>query len=131
MQQISVYLFCILQLYQSISLLNLSDFSFYKHSFFVGAQSLGCLQLFAAPWPVAYQAPLSMGFFRQECWSRPPFPTLEHKVYPYNKSVTVQYMVVDHKCSVVWPISRAFSSCLPETLCPTLLSKLDYLCLNI
>ena len=27
------------------------------------------------PWTVAYQAPLSMGFFRQECWSGLPFPS--------------------------------------------------------
>ena len=25
-------------------------------------------------WPVAHQAPLSMGFPRQECWSGLPFP---------------------------------------------------------
>ena len=27
------------------------------------------------PWTVACQAPLSMGFLRQECWSRLPFPS--------------------------------------------------------
>ena len=27
------------------------------------------------PWTVAYQAPLSMGFFRQEYWSGLPFPS--------------------------------------------------------
>ena len=26
------------------------------------------------PWTVAHQAPLSMGFSRQECWSGLPFP---------------------------------------------------------
>ena len=34
----------------------------------VYAQSLSHVQLFAASWTVAYQAPLSMGFSRQECW---------------------------------------------------------------
>ena len=29
---------------------------------------------FATPWTVACQAPLSMGFHRQEYWSRVPFP---------------------------------------------------------
>ena len=29
----------------------------------------------ATPWTVAHQAPLSMGFSRQECWSGLPFPT--------------------------------------------------------
>ena len=33
------------------------------------------VQLFAAPWTVARQAPLSMGFYRQEYWSRLPFPS--------------------------------------------------------
>ena len=33
-----------------------------------------CVQLFATPWTVAYQAPLSMGFSRQECWSGLPCP---------------------------------------------------------
>ena len=30
---------------------------------------------FSTPWAVAHQAPLSMGFFRQEYWSRLPFPS--------------------------------------------------------
>ena len=29
----------------------------------------------ATPWTVAHQAPLSMGFSRQEYWSGLPFPT--------------------------------------------------------
>ena len=33
-------------------------------------------QLFATPWTVAYQAPLSMGFCRQEYWSGLPFLSL-------------------------------------------------------
>ena len=32
-------------------------------------------RLFATPWTVAYQAPPSMGFSRQECWSGLPFPS--------------------------------------------------------
>ena len=41
----------------------------------VCAQLLSQVQLFATPWTVARQAPLSMGLSRQECWSRLPFPT--------------------------------------------------------
>ena len=33
-----------------------------------------CVQLFVTPWTVAQQAPLSMGFSRQEYWSGWPFP---------------------------------------------------------
>ena len=38
-------------------------------------KSLSCVQLFATPWTVAHQAPLSMGFSRQEYWSGLPFPS--------------------------------------------------------
>ena len=34
-----------------------------------------CVQLFATLWTVACQAPLSMGFSRQEYWSGLPFPS--------------------------------------------------------
>ena len=36
---------------------------------------LSCVQLFLTPWTVAYQAPPSMGFSRQEYWSGLPFPS--------------------------------------------------------
>ena len=36
---------------------------------------LSCVLLFATLWTVANQAPLSMGFSRQEYWSRLPFPS--------------------------------------------------------
>ena len=31
----------------------------------------------AAPWTIAHQAPLSMGFSRQEYWNEDPFPSPE------------------------------------------------------
>ena len=37
-------------------------------------KSLSRVRLFATQWTVAYQAPPSMGFFRQEYWSGLPFP---------------------------------------------------------
>ena len=40
----------------------------------VKVKSLSHVQLFGTPWTVAYQAPLSMGFFRQKYWSGLPFP---------------------------------------------------------
>ena len=36
----------------------------------VKVKSLSRVGLFVTPWTVAYQAPLSMGFSRQEYWSR-------------------------------------------------------------
>ena len=37
-------------------------------------QLLSCVWLFATPWTVALQAPLSVEFSRQEHWSGFPFP---------------------------------------------------------
>ena len=37
--------------------------------------ALSRVRLFATPWTVAHQAPLSMRFSRQEYWSGSPFPT--------------------------------------------------------
>ena len=39
-----------------------------------GACVLSCVRLFAIPWTVAHQAPLSMGYSRQEHWSGLSFP---------------------------------------------------------
>ena len=39
---------------------------------------LSCVLLFAIPWTVACQAPLSMEFSGQEYWSGLPFPTPEN-----------------------------------------------------
>ena len=33
------------------------------------------VRLFATPWTVTYQAPVSIGFSRQEYWSGLPFPS--------------------------------------------------------
>ena len=39
----------------------------------VKVKSLSRVRLFATSWTVAHQAPLSMGFSRQEYWSGLPF----------------------------------------------------------
>jgi len=41
----------------------------------VKVKSLSHVWLFATPWTAAHQAPLSMGFSRQECWSGVPLPS--------------------------------------------------------
>ena len=43
----------------------------------VKVMSLSHVRLFVTPWTVAYQAPPSMGFSRQEYWSGLPFPSPE------------------------------------------------------
>ena len=39
------------------------------------AKSLSRARLSATPWTAAHQAPPSMGFSRQECWSGVPLPS--------------------------------------------------------
>ena len=41
----------------------------------VKVKLLSRVRLLATPWTAAYQAPLSMGFFRQEYWSGVPLPS--------------------------------------------------------
>ena len=43
----------------------------------VKGKSLSRVRLFATPWTVAYQAPPSMGFPRQEYWSGVPLTNLD------------------------------------------------------
>ena len=46
------------------------------------AKLLSCVQLFATPWTVAYQASASMVFSRQVYWSGLPFPSLGDLLIP-------------------------------------------------
>ena len=41
----------------------------------VKVKLLSCVQLLTTPWTAAYQAPLSLGFSRQEYWSGVPLPS--------------------------------------------------------
>ena len=43
--------------------------------FFSEVKVLSCVRLFANPWAVACQAPLSMEFSKQGYWSGLPFPS--------------------------------------------------------
>ena len=63
--------------------------------------SLSCVQLFVTPWTVAHQAPLSMEFSRQECWSGLPFTspnnlktlcTFSSVGYDWNKWSVVMFL---------------------------------------
>ena len=45
----------------------------------VKGKSLSRVQLLVTPWTAAYQAPPSMGFSRQEYWSRVPYPKKKKK----------------------------------------------------
>ena len=47
----------------------------------VKVKSLSRVRLLGTPWTAAYQAPPSMGFSRQECWSGVPLPSLLNNLF--------------------------------------------------
>ena len=60
----------------------------------VKVKSLSRVQLLATPWTTAYQAPPSMGFSRQEYWSRVPLPSPYMYIYIYINTVTyIAYVI--------------------------------------
>ena len=71
----------------------------------VVAQS--CLTL-CDPWTVAHQAPLSMGFFRQEYWSGLPFPSPGESSQPRDWT-EVSYTA--GKCFTIWATLEAQFKC--------------------
>jgi len=46
----------------------------------VWLERLSRVRLLAIPWTAAYQAPLSMGFARQEYWGGVPLPSPHHLI---------------------------------------------------
>ena len=62
--------------------------------------------LFATPWTVACQAPLSMGFSRQEYWNRLPFP---YTITLFWSQMDIWYRVNRLKCQTFWNCN-AFSN---------------------
>ena len=52
---------------------------------------LSHVQLFATPRTVAYQAPVSMRFSRQEYWSGLPFPSLKEAVVHIHNGILLSH----------------------------------------
>ena len=61
---------------------------------------LGHVWLFVTPWTLAHQAPLSMGFSRQEYWSGLAFPPPGNfpnpRVKPMSPALQVDFLPVSH-----------------------------------
>ena len=66
-------------------------------------KSLSCVQLLATPWTAAYQAPLSMGFARQEYWSGLPLPSLDsiRKLEFYKLGASISHFPMDTQGKIV------------------------------
>ena len=52
------------------------------------------VRLCATPWTAAYQAPLPMGFSRQEYWSGVPLPSPKSMLASYNLS-SLEHPLID------------------------------------
>ena len=78
----------------------------------VWVRSLSPVQLFATSWTVAYQAPPSVGFSRQEYWSGVPSPSLPMK------GTQVQYLVRElrfHLQLFYWAhVTTKDPECMPQ-----------------
>ena len=79
----------------------------------VKGKSLSRVQLFMTPWTVAYQAPPSMGFSRQEYWSGVPLPS------PY--SMCTWRCILLHLDGMSWRYQRDPSHLLYHLTCVSLL----------
>ena len=88
---------------------------------FSSVQSLSPVRLCATPWTATCQAPLSMGFSRQEYWSGLPFPPPGNlpdpgiKTSPQSPALKGGFFTT----STTWKVKGA-------QLCPTLCDPMDY-----
>ena len=69
----------------------------------VCVQLLGLIQLSATPWTTAPQAPLSMGFSKQEYWSGLPFPTPSNLPNPGMEPVSLKSPVLAGRFFITEP----------------------------
>ena len=58
----------------------------------VKGKSLSRVRLLATPWTAAHQAPPSMGFSRQEYWSRVPLPSPNMPCYIISNIIILTYL---------------------------------------
>ena len=89
-----------------------------------------CVRLFATPWTVACQGPLSMGFSRQEYWRGWPFPSPRD---PPDPGIKPMYLLVSWIVRQVLyqlappgkPHIYTYMLCLVTQSCPTLYDSVD------
>ena len=86
----------------------------------MNVKSLSCVRLFATPWTTAYQAPLSMGFSRQEYWSGVPLPSPKESVIKLkikrSESLFVRTMKELRKCEQSTSVADSKGIVLKEIL---------------
>ena len=81
----------------------------------VCVQTLSCVRLFAAPWTVSRQAPLSLGFPGQEYWSGKPFPPPGDLPDPGMEPMSLMSPALAggfFTTGAIWEAPCVYSSCL-------------------
>ena len=66
---------------------------------------------FATPWTVTQQAPLPMGFLRQECWSGLPFPPLGDLPNPGIKPESPESLALADRFFITEPPEKLLTYC--------------------
>ena len=90
------------------------------------AQSFHSVLLFAIPWTVAHQAPLSMGFPDQEYYSELPFPAPSSALI--QEKFPAEYVITSLGSPFLWgffPYVMTFFVVLIAQSCPTLCDPMD------
>ena len=71
-----------------------------------------CVRARATPWTVAHQAPLSMGFSRQEYWSGLPLPPPRDfpnpGIGPVSPTSTGSFFIAEPLGNTYWPLTLKF-----------------------
>ena len=82
-------------------------------------KSLSRVRLLVIPWTVAYQAPPSMGFSRQEYWSGLPFPSLHVWSDDFQRVLRefIDRQSLNKQCGCNWAAAAAKSLQSCPTLC--------------
>ena len=86
------------------------------------------VQLFATPWTVAHQAPLSVGFFGQQCSSGYPFPLLGYLPDPGIRKWILYYL--SHQGSPTYLLSLIYGR-LTQTDEPGQAPALGFACAHV
>ena len=81
-----------------------------------------CVQLFTLCNPMD-QAPLTMGFSRQEYWSGLPFPSPRESFRPRDRTQVSH--IVDRRF-IIWATRECRIMCVSHSSCPTLCNPIDY-----
>ena len=78
----------------------------------VKVKLLSRVRLLVTPWTAAYQAPPSMGFSRQEYWSRVPLPSPVKRLY-YYKNIFLIFII---RYNIFVCYTESYNICMSELL---------------